>query len=246
MQQEPPEEDIREFLAKSVEMVMRHRNWSASEAARQAGVAASTITRLLNPAGKFVPSHATAAKIRKLVYEHTVHSARDVSEAYKGIDKSPSKATISQLRGVPLVGRIQAGAWVERVRPDPAEQPVIGYIDLEWRPGSVVAYELADDYSHPNFPQGTYVFVDVDEDGKNSRTGDVALISRRAEFLGSTKVELALWRVEEDVLEVGDRRLVNLADRSTNLSFEVDGDPYIRDLDVVGVCVGFYVRRGLG
>lgn len=235
------DDDIREVMARSVRLVMKHTGQSASQIARAAGVAPSTVTRLLDPDGKFVPTNATVQKLGKMLREHAIDRSRNVVEAHRDMHRAQSQENLTRLQGVPLVGQIRAGAWIEQKRAVEQVSPdILPFLDRTWPAGSIVAYEMGDDASDPAIPKGAYVFVNVDDRSYDVGSGVRVLLQRRAEFRGSTKVEIALWQVERN--SAGEAFFQSRADGSEFLEFEIDGSPTIKDVDRLGVCVGVYIR----
>lgn len=237
---DPETEDIRDRMARAVRMVMDHTGQSASQVARKAGVAPSTITRLLDPDGKFVPTNATVQKLGRLLHQHTVDQGRNVAEAHRDVHRAESLVRMTRLEGVPLVGQIRAGAWIERAKASEQKPSTVPFVDRSWPEGSIVAYEMADGVTDPAIPKGGFVFVNLNTKPGEVRVGDRVLIQRRAEFHGSTKVELALWEVAQN--QAGDRFFQSRADGAEFIDFEVEGAPILKDVDIIGACVGVYIK----
>lgn len=235
------DEDIRDRTARVVRMIMDHTGRSASQLAREAGVSPSTLTRLLDENGKFVPTNTTVQKINRMLNQHVKVIGREAADAHAEIHRQHSKARMMRLEGIPIVGEIKAGAWIKRPKAAEQQPPqILPLVDRSWPVGSIVAYQMADDYSDPTIPKGANVIINVDDKGPEFPIGTRVLLQRRAEIHGGTMVELALWEV--GLGEDGAPTLKSRADGSETLDLPIDEEAWMRDVDVVGPCIGVYIK----
>lgn len=234
----------RDQIIRMIREIMEHYGWSASRLARESNISPSTITRALDPNSPFVPSRATVARIVPHLVGVSKDLAAQAAEATVEARYLQSAVMHATEGTLPVIGTIRQGVWIEGDRvADFSPTQAVPIWDNAWPKDQVVAYKLGDDFSHNVHKEGTFVIAAKILEGPqppNSGAGHEYIFRRRAMFLGSTKIELSIWRfVDED----GERRFEPVCPSPGAVTAEPGAVQYGHGTDIVGRIVGFYDRR---
>lgn len=217
-------EAARDFLRRALD----HSGLSPQRLAELAGVSATTITRPLNnPNFKFTPKQATLDKIARAA---GLPSPTGVTP--------PEPTIFSDLRSIPILGSVQAGAWrevgVSVAVPD-------GYIQLalpEYENADLGALRVVGRSMDLFYPEGSLiVFAKAADTGV--RVGDHVVVQRsRGGFVETTLKELAT--------EDGELVLLPRSSDATipPIRYRPDRDEAQQEgVEIIGVVVAQYMRR---
>lgn len=211
----------RDFLRRALD----HSGLNATQLARRAGLSPSTLTRPLNnPDFKFTSKQATLDKIAR---------AAGLNESIV----APEVTTFSDLRMVPIVGQVQAGAWAEIT----GDVVVVGEIPIalpDYEGVELAALRVVGNSMDEFYPDGTLVVYAKAMD-TSIHVGDHVVARRhKAGFVETTLKEL--------VIEDGE---IVLLPRSSDptiqpIRFKPDRDPAQDEgVEIIGVVVATYAIR---
>lgn len=229
-------DSVKDQLASIVRKVMADRRWSASQVAREAGVAPSTITRALDPASSFVPSGRTLEKVAK-VYVAPIIAVRDEEVAANVAQaRKATRDAMVEIRALPVLGVVEQGAWRGNFTSSGGGLHV-PIIDDQWIDDPVGAYRIEGAHTDREFKPGTIIIVNWDlKDGFFE--GDITLLRRTADLPSGRMFELTLWDVlaEEGGLKIAPRT-------TAGEPMALPEEPRMADeLDFVGVVIAVYQR----
>jgi transcriptional regulator with XRE-family HTH domain len=187
---------LRELVVAWIDRILRQRNWTATELARQAQIAPSTILRLLNnPGHTFDPSMSTLGKIsaasgtpipRKIVdavgIRASVERTRSRSRQHKE-DRAARTVEVRQFSSLPAVVRTSPQMATKVRIPD----------QLKLDP-TIFAFYMFNDDLDPVLKSGSLVFATRRRDPIK---GDTLLISDRA---GRSRVRFLIDMSEKGLM----------------------------------------------
>lgn len=230
---------VKQMMADIIKGIMEDNGWSAARLAKEAGVAASTVTRALDMSVKFVPSSRTmgrlnAARWKGAQYPPEIREIAAVHEnAPRNIDAQPVR------RRIPISGEVRAGAWIE-IPDDPTVTDWLYFDDPEFKNVRVYALRVVGNSMDRLYPDGTTVLV-ADATDTGVFEGDIVVVRRsRGPAVETTLKELmiegrgkyALWPRSNDPLFQEPIRI-----DATEAEYADEGP------EVIGIVIGSYTKR---
>lgn len=165
-----------------------------------------------------------------------------------GVGEPPKNAQIAEvseydkeIAGVPLLGKIQAGLWLDiSLFQQDVDIPMLPLaIDDRFPRARQYALEVAGDSMNKLFPDGSYVtLVDFAESGLKLRVGHIAHVERHR--AGGQLVENTLKAVE---IVDGELRLVPKSTNPAHKAFPVSGNFEDTEILVKGIVLWSNVRQ---
>lgn len=211
-----------------LQRLRKQRGFSAAALAKKAGVAASTVRAHESGQNQIhADVAATYAHILEVQPEFILFGAKMFVSAEN-----------TEVRMVPVLGNVQAGAWHE-IPDEPTVKEYIPFIDPQYRRASnIYALDVRGPSMNLEYPDPSRIVV-VDAVEAGVREGDHVVVRRRkGSFVETT--------LKEVVIGTGGR--VELWPRSTDPNFQ---EPFIieraRDADdgpeIIAVVIGAYKTR---
>lgn len=160
-----------ETIGRRIRSLRDERGWNAAELAKRMGVDPGTISRWENGKQQLTLENAAALSV-----------AFDVSIDYlrHGQPLVPMGAA-TDAEVFPVVGALQAGAWLEGEQWAPDEDTVVSFnLRPQWRHLVKQAYILRGDSMNKWMPSGAHVLVaSTIANGIHPRSGHKVLVNRR-------------------------------------------------------------------
>jgi hypothetical protein len=216
---------------------------SASQLARLAGVATSTITRAANPDTDYMPSTRTVGKIANAVSELLLQNETELEKNIA--EHTRASASIANTKGVvPIVGEAEVGSLKKSKAIFERNPSFVAVTDPDFRGKTLIAFRIIGDETDRDYKDGTVVIC-ASYPEETIFAGDIVVRRRRLDtFLGAV-YETTLW----DVLE-GENGKAKFQPRwvkfpeqiSTNADL-VGVRPNVVDTTILGVVVGAYTKH---
>jgi repressor LexA len=175
-------DDLREAARDFFRRGLEKTSWSAYRWAKEAGVASTTITRLLNdPEWKNIPKAAT---LRKLAAAARL-DLPDILNGPATMDLSPVE------RSIPVLGDVRAGSW-ERIPDDPVVTEWLPMQVPDYAGAALFALRVTGKSMDLIYPDGTYV-VCAPPAEVGLQEGDCVVVRRND---GADRYETTLKQIE--------------------------------------------------
>lgn len=227
---------LKEHVVRMITLIMSGKGWSATRLAKEAGVSPSTITRALDPKNPFMPSGTTISKLVPILADDTIRMKDDLLSKEGEIASLFTEDLKAKTGHIPVIGTVQAGVWTDSAFQLTFEATRnVAIIDQRWADRNVFAFQVAGQNTDREFKDGSILLLE-DWPENDVRIGDIVVMRRAVDFLGSRKFEISLWDIG---YSGGD---MQLSSRSIGPSekFVLDEKAYRTRTEPVGIVVAAY------